>query len=132
MLPVTALYAGLLGLGFVWLATRVVKARRVYRVAIGDGQHRLVQRAIRAHGNFAEYVPLALLLMALCESNGLPAWALHVLGVVLLAGRVVHAYGIAQEPEVFRWRVLGTSLTFTMLLVGAAACIGLAAAGMFG
>ena len=130
MLPVTALYAGLLGLGFVWLATRVIKARRLYRVAIGDGQHRLVQRAIRAHGNFAEYVPFALLLLALCELNGLPDWALHVLGVVLLAGRVVHAHGIAQEPENFRFRVLGTSLTFTMIIVAAAACIGLAAAGL--
>jgi hypothetical protein len=130
MLPVTALYAGLLGFGFIWLSTRVIKARRVYRVALGTGQHRLVERAMRAHGNFAEYVPFALLLLALCEWNGLPGWALHVLGVTLLAARVVHAHGITQEPEVFRWRVLGTSLTFTMIGVAAAACLGLAMAGL--
>ncbi|WP_270936055.1 MAPEG family protein [Falsiroseomonas oryzae] len=127
MLPVTALYAGILGLYFVWLATRVIKARRVYRVALGTS-HRLVERAVRAHGNFAEYVPFALLLMALCEVNGLPDWALHVLGTVLVAGRALHATGIAQEPENFRWRVLGMSLTFTMLGVAAAALLGLAAA----
>jgi len=129
MLPVTALYAGLLGLYFVWLATRVIKARRVHRVALGT-EHRLVQRAARAHGNFAEYVPFALLMLALCEINGLPDWALHVLGVVLVAARVIHATGIAKEPEDFKWRVLGTSLTFTMMGVAAAALLGLAAAGL--
>jgi uncharacterized protein len=127
MLPVTALYAGLLGLYFIWLATRVIKARRVHRVALGT-DHRLVQRAARAHGNFGEYVPFALLLLALCEINGLPDWALHGLGVVLVAARVVHATGIAKEPEDIRWRVLGTSLTFTMMGVAAAALLGLAAA----
>lgn len=127
MLPVTSLYAGLLALYFVWLATRVVKARRVHRVSLGT-PHRLVERAARAHGNFAEYVPFALLLMALCEINGLPDWALHVLGTVLVAGRVLHALGISREPENFRWRVLGMSLTFTMIGVAAAALLGLAAA----
>jgi uncharacterized membrane protein YecN with MAPEG domain len=127
MLPVTALYAGLLGLYFIWLATRVIKARRVHRVALGT-DHRLVQRAARAHGNFGEYVPFALLMLALCEINGLPDWALHVLGVVLVAGRVLHATGIAKEPEDFRWRVFGTSLTFTVMGVAAAALLGLAAA----
>jgi len=127
MLPVTSLYAGLLALYFVWLATRVVKARRVHRVPLGT-PHRLVERAARAHGNFAEYVPFALLLMALCEINGLPDWALHVLGTVLVAGRVLHALGISREPENFRWRVLGMSLTFTMIGVAAAALLGLAAA----
>jgi hypothetical protein len=129
MLPVTALYAGLLGLYFIWLATRVIKARRVHRVALGT-DHRLVQRAARAHGNFAEYVPFALLMLALCEINGLPDWALHVLGVVLVGSRVLHATGIAKEPEDFKWRVLGTSLTFTMMGVAAAARLGLAAAGL--
>jgi uncharacterized membrane protein YecN with MAPEG domain len=129
MLPVTALYAGLLGLYFIWLATRVIKARRVHRVALGT-DHRLVQRAARAHGNFGEYVPFALLMLALCEINGLPDWALHVLGVVLVAARVVHALGIATEPEDFRWRVAGTSLTFTMMGVASAALLGLAAAAL--
>lgn len=129
MLPVTALYAGLLGLYFIWLATRVIKARRLYRVALGT-DHPLVQRAARAHGNFAEYVPFALLLLALCEANGLPAWALHALGVTLLVGRVLHATGIAREPEDFRWRVAGMSLTFATMGVAAAALLGLAAAGL--
>jgi uncharacterized membrane protein YecN with MAPEG domain len=129
MLPVTALYAGLLGLYFIWLATRVIKARRLYRVALGT-DHRVVQRAARAHGNFAEYVPFALLLLALCEVNGLPDWALHALGVALVVGRVVHATGIAREPEDFKWRVFGMSLTFAVMGCAAAALLGLAAAAL--
>jgi uncharacterized membrane protein YecN with MAPEG domain len=129
MLPVTALYAGVLGFYFVWLSARVIKARRVHRVALGL-EHRLVQRAARAQGNFAEYVPFALLMLALCELNGLPDWALHVLGVVLAVGRVLHAVGIGKEPEDFTWRVLGTSLTFTMMGVASAALLGLAAANL--
>ncbi len=127
MLPVTGLYAGLLAIGFVWLATRVVKARRQYRVALGTS-HRMVERAVRAHGNFAEYVPFALLLLALNEVNGLPDWALHVLGVVMLAGRALHAHGIGREPEDIRWRVMGMALTFLVLLAGAASLLGLSLA----
>jgi uncharacterized protein len=125
MLTATALHAGLLGLVFVWLATRVIKARRVHRVSLGTG-HRLVERAVRAHGNFAEYVPFALLLLALCELNGLPAWAIHALGTALLVGRVAHASGIAREPEDFRGRVLGTALTFGVIGMASAALLGLA------
>jgi uncharacterized membrane protein YecN with MAPEG domain len=129
MLPVTAFHAGLLGFGFLYLSLRVVQQRHAYRLALGT-QHRLVERAVRAHGNFAEYVPLALVMMALAEANGLPDWALHVLGVVLLAGRAAHAYGISREPEEMKWRSIGMGLTFTMLGAASAALIGLAAAGL--
>lgn len=129
MLPVTAFYAGLLAFGFLYLSLRVIKQRHAYHAALGT-QHRLVERAVRAHGNFAEYVPLALVLLALCEANGLPGWGLHVLGVALLGGRGLHAFGISREPEVMKWRSFGMGLTFTMLGMAGAALIGLAAAGM--
>lgn len=130
MLPVTGLYAAILGFAFIWLAVRVIKARRTYRVAIGTGQHRLVERAVRAHGNFAEYVPFALLIMALCELNRAPDWGLHALGAALLAGRALHAWGITREPEDFRFRTAGMSLTFAVLSLGSAALLGLALGGL--
>lgn len=129
MLPVTALYAGLLAFGFLYLSARTIRQRTRYHQALGTS-HRLVERAVRAHGNFAEYVPLALVLIALCEANGLPAWALHVLGVTLVAARGCHAYGISREPEVLRWRVLGTSMTLTMMAAAAASALGVAFAGL--
>jgi uncharacterized membrane protein YecN with MAPEG domain len=129
MVTVTAAYAGLLGLYFIWLATRVIKARRAYRVALGTS-HRLVERMVRAHGNFAEYVPLALLLLALLELSRMPDWALHALGTALLAGRVLHAHGIAREPEDFRFRVAGMSLTFAAIGVASAALLGVSLSGL--
>jgi uncharacterized membrane protein YecN with MAPEG domain len=131
MLPVTAIYAGLLAFGFILLTARTINARRRYGVSLGT-PHRMVERAVRAHGNFAEHVPLTLILLALCEANGLTAWALHVLGVALLGARVAHAHGISREPERTAWRVFGTSLTLTVLGASAAAGLGLAAAEMVG
>lgn len=48
--------------------------------------------------------------------------------MTLLAGRGFHAFGIGRDPEVFRWRVLGSSLTLTMIGVAGAAAMGLALA----
>ncbi len=124
MLPVTGFYAALLAGLFLVLSLRVIRLRTRYQVVLGT-PNRLVERAARAHGNCAEYVPIALLLLALLELNGLPAWALHALGVVLLAGRGLHAWGISQEPERLRWRVLSMGLTFAVLLVGLSALLGL-------
>lgn len=130
-LPATALYAALLAALFLVLSLRVVGARRRYHVTLGT-PHRLVERAVRAHGNFAEYVPLGLLLLGLLEGMGLPAWGVHALGTAFLAGRVLHAFGISREPEVLRWRVLGMGLTFAVLGVSAAALLGLVLADAFG
>ncbi len=67
MMHITLIYAGLLGLLFLLLSFWVVKRRAQFRVMIGEGEAPEMLAAIRAHGNFAEYVPLTLLLMALCE-----------------------------------------------------------------
>jgi uncharacterized protein len=130
-LPATSLYAALLAALFLVLALRVVQARRRYHVALGT-PHRLVERAVRAHGNCAEYVPFGLVLLGLLEGMGLPAWGVHALGTAFLAGRVLHAWGIGQEPEVLRRRVFGMGLTFAVLGVSAAALLGLVLADAFG
>ena len=127
MLPVSAFYAGLLGLTFLVLSVRVIRARGAHRVALGTGGHPAVERAVRAHGNFAEYAPLALVMLALLEANGLPGWALHLLGLALLAGRALHAWNIAREAEVMRLRVAGMMLTFLVLGVEAVALLAVAA-----
>ena len=70
-------------------------------------------------GNFAEYAPLILLLLWLVETSAYPAWVVHGLGAALLAGRVLHAYGVSQAREDFRFRVAGMMLTFATLGVSA-------------
>ena len=69
-------------------------------------------------GNFTEYVPMALILFTFVEMQGWPRWLVHGLCLVLLAARLLHAYGIAQEPEDIRLRVAG--MATTRFSVGAA------------
>lgn len=122
-MPVTALYAGLLALLFVYLAVRVIQLRREGRVAVGDGGNALLLRRMRVHANFAEYVPLALILMALAESLNTWIWLLHIFGVALLAGRISHAYGVSQLRETYIFRTIGMVATFAVILTAALACI---------
>lgn len=123
-LPATSLYAALLAGLFIFLSIRVIGARRRYQVALGT-PHRMVERAARAQGNCAEYVPIGLILLGLNEGMGLPTGFVHALGTALLVGRGLHAWGISQEPEVFRFRVTGMALTFAVLGVSAASLLGL-------
>ncbi|MBV2129265.1 MAPEG family protein [Arsukibacterium indicum] len=117
----TALYAGILAILFIVLSIRVITRRNQYQVAIGSDGQILLERAIRVHANFAEYVPFALLLMFLAEYSGLAPLYLHILGVALLVGRLSHAYGVSQQQEPLKFRVFGMILTFTVLLLAALA-----------
>src|SRR3954449_9086648 len=66
----TAYYAGLLALIYAGLSAWVVAGRLSSNVLHGDGGDSALLKRIRSHGNFAEYVPLTLLLIALLEANG--------------------------------------------------------------
>lgn len=115
----TPIYAGILAILFIFLSARVIEARRSIGVALGDGGDRQLLRRQRAHANFSEYVPIALILLALVELQGMPHWLLHATGAALLLGRLSHAYALSHEPEPMRFRVLGMLLTFAALLTGA-------------
>ena len=125
MIPaITPLYAGLLAIFFVLLSAYVILGRRTGRVSHGDGGDDGLLKRMRLHGNFAEYAPFALLLLLLAELQGAPVWALHLLGLMLLAGRVLHAIGMGVTPQVLILRQVGMILTFGMILLTASACIG--------
>ena len=118
-MSVTPLYAGLLALLFVFLSMRVIATRRSADVGLGDAGNSTLIRRQRVHGNFAEYVPLALVLMALMDLQSQPLWIVHVTGLLLLSGRLFHAYGVSQDPETIRLRVMGMTLTLMSLVTGA-------------
>lgn len=124
-MSITPIYAGLATLFFVFLSFRVIGSRRAARVGLGDGGNAALLRRLRVHANFAEYVPLAILLMVLAELQNAPAWTLHLTGAALIAGRLVHAYAVGQEPEPARLRVLAMRLTFVALVSGAITNLGL-------
>jgi uncharacterized membrane protein YecN with MAPEG domain len=79
--PVTMLYAALLGILLVMLSWGVSKVRLRERISLGAGDVSDLESAIRAHGNFIEYVPFALILLMLAESAATPSWLLHTLGL---------------------------------------------------
>ena len=121
--PATALYAAILALVFIALSARVILRRRAARVSIGAGGDAGLERRARVHANFAEYVPLALVLLLLAELSGSPAPLLHVAGIALVLGRVAHAVGLSRVPEDFRLRVAGMVATLTVILVLALALL---------
>lgn len=120
-ITISTLYAGLLALIFLALAVRVVRLRRTLQVGIGSGGHDALDRAVRAHANFSEYVPLALILLVLVEiGTAAPAWLLHLLGVVLLVGRVLHGFlGLNRSSGYSSGRFFGTALTWLVMAAAA-------------
>lgn len=115
MLLLTSLYAGLIALLFLALSARVILYRRANRVSLGDGNDRDLLRLMRAQANCAEYAPMGLILLALVEAQGAPPLALHSLGMMLLAGRLLHAYGFSRDPQIMALRVGGMALSLTMI-----------------
>ena len=111
------LYAGLLGLIYVPLGIRIALMRKKFRVGIGDGGNPDLARAIRVHGNFMEYVPLALVLLFAVELQGAPAWQAHALGLALLGARLLHIFGLGSSIGVTIGRTAGMTLTWAMILV---------------
>jgi uncharacterized protein len=130
-MPITAVFAGLLALVFVVLSARVIVVRRAAKVSLGDGGNSQLLRRVRAHANFAEYTPVALVLMGLAESLAAPKLWLMGIGLSLLAGRVIHAYGVSADLKSFAPRVTGMMLTFASLLALSATCLWLSVPRIF-
>jgi uncharacterized membrane protein YecN with MAPEG domain len=110
------IYASLLAFLFVALSIRTIRARRSLRIGLGHAENPTMLRAMRVHANFAEYVPMALLLIFLVESSGARPVFVHLLGSALLIARLSHAFGVSREPENFRFRVFGMAVSFAVLL----------------
>lgn len=122
----TLLYAGLNGLLSFGLAFRVGARRMKANVIFGAGDDPALQRAIRAHSNNVEYVPLALVLIGFIEMAGEAPWLIHGLGSALFLGRALHAYGLSLTEESSPGRFYGILLTWGVLLVASVWSIALA------
>ena len=123
MLAVTPLYAGLLALLFIALSGRVVQQRRTAKVSVGDGGDKELMKRMRVQANCSEYTPIALLLLAMAEIQGMPGWLVHLFGAILFLGRVLHAHGLGSTPQVVPARKWGMYLTVGMILCVAVANI---------
>jgi uncharacterized protein len=123
LLPITALYSGLLAILLFMLSVNIIRLRYKYRVGIGDGGEQELSKAVRIHGNFVEYIPLALVLMAVFELNqGASVW-LHSSGALLVLGRISHAIGLTKTIGPSIYRQFGMVSLFLVLLALASANI---------
>ncbi|HRH78340.1 MAG TPA: MAPEG family protein [Cellvibrionaceae bacterium] len=116
---IVGFYAACLALLYMVLTFRTIFLRGKFKRALGDGNHEPLQRAIRVHANFNEYVPLGLVLLSVLAAHQASAYLLHGLGAALLVGRLLHALGVSRSPEPLILRQVGMVLTTGSILVSA-------------
>ena len=111
MATITLLYAGILGIISIVLAFAVGAQRGKTNISIGTGESDTLFIATRRHGNFVEYVPLGLILMALLELNAVSPIAIHSFGLILVIARVCHPLGLKVGVTTHPLRAIGAAGT---------------------
>ena len=118
----SVIYASLAAMLIVWLSINVIRVRRQKKISVGDGDDIELITAMAAQSNALEYLPIALLLLFALEYNGAWLVIVHVLGVLLLTGRVIHAKAILTDNLATRvrgmqitiWVIVGLAITNLM------------------
>ncbi len=100
---------------YLVLSIRVIRERSKTRFVIAEAMPRTLFIRTRTHANFAEYVPLSLLFLALLELAPAPSGVLAVLGGLLVLARLSHAIGMSRATANL-WRLLGICGTLLVLL----------------
>ncbi len=111
----TAFYAGLLALIYLMLTWAVIATRRGDKISHGDGGNATFAKVIRGQANASEQMPIVIIMLALAEMLGAPAVALHVLGVMIVVGRLLHALHFMGKGP-FIYRPIG--MLFTLIVSG--------------
>jgi len=118
-----ALWAGLHMVLLLVLSVMVVRLRQKHKIALGDEGIPELARAIRAFGNAAEYVPAGLAALAVLAVAGASALTIHVIGLLLFAGRLIHAVGLSNSGGTSLPRALGIILTWVAYIFAAVALL---------
>ena len=112
---ITPLFAALFSLLYVALTLNVVRHRFTKRISLGNAGDKATERAVRAHSNFIEYVPLCLLLLYFNEMVTLSSHLVFYLAITLLIGRVMHVIGMLRP---YRWMILRQiGMVLTILVI---------------
>jgi uncharacterized protein len=118
----TLLFTGCCALLQCALTALVIIRRAQTGVDFLDGGDPQLLRRIRAHGNFSETAPMALLLMVLLEMRGLSSVWLIAFGVTLLLGRILHAQSLLTDNAAWSRRG-GMVLTLGVISIEAVCAI---------
>jgi uncharacterized membrane protein YecN with MAPEG domain len=114
--PPLALVTVVMGLMFLVLSFRIILLRFKHKVGTGDGGENALHKAIRVHGNFAEWVPIALLCLFAADLRGASDLSLNVLGAILVLARLSHALGLSRSTWTSLPRTIGVAGTVTTIL----------------
>ncbi|HET9817647.1 MAG TPA: MAPEG family protein [Rhodanobacteraceae bacterium] len=113
---IAGFYVALGALLILALAARVMWLRNTRRVGLGSGGDADLGRAIRVHANAVEYLPIALLLLVLLAIEQTRPGLLHLFGIVLIVGRILHAVGLSSASGRSFGRLAGIGLTVLVTL----------------
>jgi hypothetical protein len=113
--PLTALYAGVLGLFLLALGARVSLLRSKLRVGMGHGNDPHLARAIRVHGNAVEWILPMLLLFLVAELDGASRIFLHVCGITFVGARIAHSAGVSRTSKESSGRFWGMAATWLVI-----------------
>ncbi len=119
MIGITLTYAAILSLIFIGLSLRVIMGRFRTKTSFGDGGNSDLNVRIRTHSNFAEYIPLALILLMGVEAYEYPKLVIHIFGTLLILGRLSHAYGLSKNNGLGPARPAGMITTFLVMATSA-------------
>ncbi|HLV77691.1 MAG TPA: MAPEG family protein [Marinobacter sp.] len=120
IVPVTAVFAAVIGLLLLVLSAQVVKYRYKYRLGMGVNDDPGFEAAVRAQANLVEYAPVALIMLAIAELNGVPSGLIYWTGMVFVAGRILHAWGMINgKGGPHKGRMIGILLSWLAILVAA-------------
>ncbi len=124
ILPVTAVYASVCAILLIILSYRVSSFRLRYKHGLGVNEDRDFEVAVRTQANFTEYAPMALILLALGELNGVAVGWIYGLGLMFVAGRILHAWGMTKgRGGAHKARFHGTILSWLAMLLLAGAVL---------
>ncbi|CAM2886792.1 glutathione S-transferase [Legionella steigerwaltii] len=115
MYPITTITGSLLALAYIYLSLQVVTLRHRHKVSVGSKEFADLEMAIRAHGNFGEYVPFTLILLFCAEANKANWIVLVTLVFFFILGRIFHAYAFLKSKHHLKFRVRGMILTFIVM-----------------
>lgn len=120
LLPVTGVFAAVLGVLMLVLSAYVVKFRLKFKKGMGVTDDADFQAAVRAHGNLVEYAPIVLIMLGIAELNGVGSGFIYWTGMAFVVGRLLHAWGMINgHGEEHIGRGIGMVLTWLAMLAAA-------------
>jgi len=117
--PITLIFATVYSVLFLGLTFVVINYRQKNKIILGDANQPALTHRIRAHGNTAEYGPLAILLVLIGELNKVNSSYLIVAASLFMIGRIIYTFttiALHSNPKVGGIRILGMTLTLVSII----------------